>query len=293
MEDSSKSKDIEKLVQIKIQDDTVEIKDSATESDKDLCCLLEVPIKADLSIKTERNVSLSDVYSNHLDIEAKNIQTKNIHGTEIKMSTTGGQIISEGLLLGKEIRLFIENGNLSLDRVQGEKLMIKQSNGNVKISSCYATFSQFDCTNSQLNLKNIHKLCHIRGHGTGDLTMHGFSGTLVADLDDYLMNLQFSELLDQNEITCKSDRPAVINLASQILEGCYVKMRAFKMTLDEELRALNPSTNGEHIRINDKSFTNHLRINLANEVKLGKLAWADAFNFGAIENGFKIKSKGE
>lgn len=252
---------------------------------------MEVPIKADLSIKTDQNVSLSDLYCEHLDIEAKNIQTKNIHGTEIKMSTNGGKVSSNGLLLGKQIRLFLEKGDLSLDRVQGEKFFVKQSNGTVKISSCYSSFSQFDCTNSHLNLKNIHKLCHIHGHGTGELILHGFSGTIIADLENYLLNLQFSELLGRNKITCKSDKPSEVNLAPQILEDCYVKIRAIKMTLDEELTSLNLSTNGDHIKINDKSFENHLRIEHTNEVRLGKLDWADAFNFGAIGKGLNVKSK--
>lgn len=254
------------------------------------CCLLEVPIKADISVKTLRDVSLSDLYSDHLDVEAKNIQTKNIHGTEVKLSTNGGQITSKGLLLGKQIRLLLENGDLSLDRVQAEKLLVKQSNGSVKVSSCYSTFSQFDCTNAVLNLKNIHKLCHIHGHGSGELTMHGFSGTLIADMEDYLMNLQFSELIGRNSVTCKSNKPSTVNLATQILENCYVKMRAIKMNLDEELTLLNLSTNGEHIRINDDSFENQLKIIHSNEVQMGKLAWADGFSFGAIEEKFKVKS---
>uniref|UniRef100_A0A336LBC9 CSON006689 protein n=1 Tax=Culicoides sonorensis TaxID=179676 RepID=A0A336LBC9_CULSO len=292
-DDPNKTENVDKFLKINVKNEHVEIHDTDAASPANLNCILEVPVKSDLTIKTKNDVTLSDLYSDLLDIEAKNIHVKNLHGTEVKLTSKNGQITSEGLLLGKQIRLFLENSNLSLDRIQGEKLIIKQLNGNVKISSCYSTFSQFDCTNSDLNLKNMHKLCHINAHGKGNLTMHGFSGTLIADLEDYLLNLQFSELLQRSKITCKSERPSVINLASQILENCYVKMRAIKMSLDEELTKLNLSTNGEHIRINDRTFANHLRIYHANEVKLGKLSWEDAFNFNGIENKFKLKSKGQ
>ncbi|XP_063708284.1 protein FAM185A [Culicoides brevitarsis] len=277
----------EQLPKVQITDNHVELTDSG--ANKNLCCLLEVPIKSDLTVKTSQNVSISDLYSDLLDIEAKNVRTKNIHGTDIKISTNGGEISCTGLLLGKDIKFFLDSGDLTIDRIQGEKLVIKQNDGKINISSCYSTYSQFDCTNSVMNLKNIHKLCHIHAHGSGELTMHGFSGTLIADLDDYLMNLQFSEVLGRSKVTCKSDKPSTVNLASQILENCYVKLKANRMNLDEELTLLNLSTNGEHIRINDKSFANHLRIVHSNEVLLGKLAWADAFNFG--ENGEKFQLK--
>lgn len=254
---------------------------------------MEVPIKSDIDLNTVGNAKISNMYSDVLSLHGKNLETKNIQSTNINLNSIDGGIQCKNLLLGQLISMNISNGNLLLDKVQGEKLVIKHSNGKIQTNSCYSAFSQFDCNNSVLNLKNIHKLCHINARGVGELNMNGFYGTLIANIEDYVMNLQLSELVDKSSISCKSERSSVINLASKVFEECFVRIRAQKMNLNQDIVDLNVSTNSEQILINENSLENHLTIKHTNEIQLGKLAWADSFTFPGMEElNNKIKSKG-
>lgn len=275
--DPSKSKLLERI-KINVADKIVELED---ESPEPAWCLLEIPVKADLNLSLTADADIENLYCDELKVSGRFIKTNNLNTKNVDLTCTSGGIDCQGILLGQHINLKAENSNISLNKIQGEKLVVHQSNGIITTNSIYSTFSTFDCNNSTLNLKNIHKICQIFGAGTGELNMNGFYGTLLANLENYKLNLQLSELVDENQISSKSEETAVINVAEKTFEDCYFCIKSGRVVVDKLVQELNLKTNwdSDHITLNDENLSNQLRIRTAGDVLLGKLAWADSFSF--------------
>lgn len=256
----------------------MEIEDTSPEP---VWCLLEVPVKADVSLTLTSSADIENLYCDNLNVSGQFVRTNNLNTKNVEIHTKNGGIDCQGILLGQHIDLKAENGNVTLHKIQGEKLIVEQSNGTVSTNSIYSTFSTFACNNSKLNLKNIHKLCHINGLGKGELNMNGFYGTLLANLDDYKLNIQLSELIEENKISSKSRETAFINVAEKIFEDCYFCIKSDRVIIDKLVQELNLKTSGDsdHITLNSEDLPNQLRLKCGGDTVLGKLAWADTFNF--------------
>jgi len=280
--DPTKSKVLDSL-KINVKDNEVEIFDS--HSDENTWCLLEVPIKADFFISITGDTEISNLHCDFLESQSRHIRTKDINGSEIKIQSQGAECL--GLLLGQDVTINVD-GNLKFNRIQGDKFFITHKNGKLHTNACYSNFSSFDCTNSFLHLKNIHKICQITGHGRGEVNMNGFYGTLLIDTEDYGLNLQLSELVDISHINNKGKRSASINLSEKVLEECFVNIQGNRAVINQNIAAMNLEMGGNvsQITINKQDLTNHLNIQHAGDTVLGKLEWADTFDFSD-----KIKSK--
>lgn len=258
----------------------MELEDNSPEP---VWCLLEIPVKADLelTLTDKSDADIENLYCDDLKVSGRHVRTHNLNTKNVDIITNNGGIDCQGILLGQHIDLKAKNGNVNLNKIQGEKLIVQHSDGMISTSAIYSTFSTFACHNSVLNLKNIHKLCHINGTGAGELNMNGFYGTLLADLEDYKLNLQLSELLNENRITTKCQTAASVNVAEKILEDCFVCMKSNRVILEQLVQEMKLKTNGDsdHITLNDENLETQLKIRAAGDIILGKLAWADSFSF--------------
>lgn len=105
-EDVSKS---DAQLEVTINDKNVVITNKASSNSKDagkLVCLLEVPIRADLVIDSQSEVSIADMFCEELRVACnQDIQTKNVRSTIVDLFSRNGNIQCNGLLLGQKINI--------------------------------------------------------------------------------------------------------------------------------------------------------------------------------------------
>lgn len=74
-------------------------------------CVLEVPVKSDLKIESEDSVSISEMYSDYIKVEAeKDIQTSNLKSSTVDLGSENGKIQCDGLILAHRIDVHSEKG---------------------------------------------------------------------------------------------------------------------------------------------------------------------------------------
>ncbi|XP_055917145.1 uncharacterized protein LOC129949609 [Eupeodes corollae] len=278
----SKSDDAQ--LDVKIHDKDVEItsKTSSTRKDAEqLVCLLEVPIRADILIDTDSEVSIADMYCEELNVtSSKDINTKNVRSTTIDLLSKNGNIQCNGLLLGQKINIKTnENGSIFLDKLQGDSINCQTTDGNIKTNSCYVEASKFTTDNGTLDLKNIHKTTEVCVNQMGDLFMTGVHGNIQIHCNGGgNVNVQLSEIVGDNKIITKTDDNVIINISDQIEETSYIEVNSKKFTLDESLSHLSDCVENEnHFRMSkEQDNCNKLLIESKGNLILGKLSWADS-----------------
>lgn len=77
----------------------------ADELADEIACLVEVPIKANLTVSSRRDISIQSMYSDDINVTSKDgdITTKNIHSVSLSLITENGSINCEGTTLARKM----------------------------------------------------------------------------------------------------------------------------------------------------------------------------------------------
>lgn len=96
-------------VEIKIADDKIYINSCSAKITE---IVLEVPVKALLSVETKGDISLKNVHSDFIDLIAGgDILTKNLRSIKITLNSKNGNIYTKGLTLAQNINITtLKNG---------------------------------------------------------------------------------------------------------------------------------------------------------------------------------------
>lgn len=74
-------------------------------------CHLKIPVRAEPHIEADANVTVHSTQSEVLNIKATgNIITKNVRATNVSLFSENGNIICQGTLLGKNVKIETDNG---------------------------------------------------------------------------------------------------------------------------------------------------------------------------------------
>ncbi|EDW02301.1 GH21917 [Drosophila grimshawi] len=250
-----------------------------TEQSSQFKCLLKIPIRAELHIEGEAKVSVRGIDGDALKIKAVgDIVTKNVRATHISLSSENGNIRCESTLLGKSTEIETLNGNISLDKLQGDSLTCSTQAGDINTDCCYVEKSKFETITGRMELNNVHKTCEVYVHQTGALKMTGVNGNLNVIAKGGSLNLQLSKLNGKSQIVAQNlEDEAIINI-SEAIENININVQACQVSLNYELEHVS------HALSEDKSkfqLTNanehHLVISSTGEngVRLGKQSWMD------------------
>lgn len=81
-----------------------------------VACLIEVPVKANLKVSSKRDISIQNMYSDDINVQSKDgdVTTKNIHSTNLSLTTENGNIRCDGTTLAHKMDV----------RCHGEKVFI-------------------------------------------------------------------------------------------------------------------------------------------------------------------------
>lgn len=283
---STETKQSAAQLDVKINGKNVEITSKKSSTDKEgeqVVCLLEVPIRADLLINTDSEVSISDMYCEELNVvSSKDINTKNVRSTTVDLLSKNGNIQCQGLLLGQKMNIKTNSkGSIFLDKLQGDSINCQTIDGNIKTNSCYVENSKFTTDNGTLELKNIHKTSKVRVNKMGDLFMTGVHGNIQIDCEGGgNVNVQLSEIVGKNKIVTKTeDNLVIVNISDHIEESSFIEaVSKKKISLDESLSHLMDCVENEnHFRMNkEEENVNLLSIECKGDLILGKLSWADS-----------------
>lgn len=188
-------------------DENVEVNLKKLTEPTDFHCELAIPIKAALNITSRHAALVHNMFGNELKIKAtKSINTSNIRAENIELISSGGDINCQGILLGKETVVQTENKGVSyeflsisiyflsfkksfnrflyfkiyfffyfksivLDKLQGDSITCKTTEGNITTNCSYVELSKFETNTGALDLKNVHKKTSVHVHEKGKLNM--------------------------------------------------------------------------------------------------------------------------
>lgn len=93
--------------------------DQADETElQELSYLIEVPVRANLKIDSEKSVSIENLYSDkilvHTTGEGGDIKTKNLQAFQLNFEADNGNIFCDGTTLANEINLRVKKTNVSI-----------------------------------------------------------------------------------------------------------------------------------------------------------------------------------
>ncbi|KAH8394791.1 hypothetical protein KR222_006030 [Zaprionus bogoriensis] len=249
-------------------------------------CHLKLPVRAEPHIDAEQNVTVHGTQGEALEIKAMgNIIVKNVRATNVSLFSESGNIITQGTLLGRNTKIESNNGNLYLDKLQGDSLSCLTKAGNIVVDSCYVEKSKFETTTGKLELKNVHKVSEVQVHEAGELKMTGVHGNLKVNSNGGRMFLQLSELNGSSEIIAQNqETEAVINISEDIEKNTSIQVDASQVNLDNALEHVSQSLNGDKSKFQlSNANENQLVVKSSgtNGVRLGKQSWGEMM-FGAI-----------
>lgn len=139
--------------------------------------VLEVPCTCEINIQTlQSKVSIENLQTSNISVNLGpngSLDLKNIKSKRLYAIAENGDITSSGLILGASVNLTCgKKGNISLDRMQGDKLHVLTASGDISVESSYAEKSNFGTESGSLTLKSVHKNCNVStGKNSKNLTM--------------------------------------------------------------------------------------------------------------------------
>ncbi|KAI9583488.1 uncharacterized protein LOC119636055 [Glossina fuscipes] len=271
---------------VKISDDEkqveVIIKKLAPESD--FHCELAVPVRAQVTVNSQHGASVKNIFGRAVRVKAKRfINVRDVRAEFIHLESEGENISCLGLLLGKETVIETKgNGNITLDKLQGECCTCTTVDGSINTNCSYVDFSKFETACGSLLLKNIHKRTEVVVNQKGKLNMLGVHGNLSVHCKGGLMNIQLSELSGDNVIRTENMESAIVNISETIENNANIEANIENdvntINLDDSLRHLTPGLNENKQNFKWNSETSReaiLKIYCKNEVTLGKSSWME------------------
>ncbi|XP_034650430.1 uncharacterized protein LOC117889973 [Drosophila subobscura] len=244
-------------------------------------CHLQVPVRSDVFIEGGDNVSVEGIQSECLQVKAEGaIVTKNVRATNISLYSENGNISCEGTLLGKSTEIETHNGNIELDKLQGDSLKCSTKAGNIVTDCCYVEQSKFQTETGRLELRNVHKSSEVHIHQSGELNMTGVHGNLQVATKGGSLNLQLSELMGQCSILADNlENDAVIHISESIENESNIDVTASEVRLDEELEHVAHALSEDKSKFVLSNVNKHQRLTVRSTgekgVRLGKQSWSD------------------
>ncbi|XP_017024884.1 protein FAM185A [Drosophila kikkawai] len=268
---------------VKVSDDNKEVSvvvKKLTDQPSSFECILQVPVRSDVCTAGKANVRVEGIQSELLQVKAEGgILTKNVKATNISLYSENGNIICQGTLLGKITEIETHNGNISMDKLQGDSLTASTKSGSIVTDCCYVEESKFETATGRLDLKNVHKTSQVHVHDSADLSMTGVHGNLQVVTKGGSLNIQLSELVGHNKIDAQNlTDEAVIYISQTIEQDLNIDVGASNISLDTELEHLTHALSEDKSRFLLRNENNHkLMVSSQGQkgVRLGKQSWSD------------------
>ncbi|XP_017061898.1 uncharacterized protein LOC108101873 [Drosophila ficusphila] len=251
-----------------------------TEQPSQFECDLQIPVRSDVSVEAKGSVRVEGIQSELLQVKADGgIVTKNVKATNISLYSENGNINCQGTILGKITEIETRNGNINMDKLQGDNLNCTTETGSIITDCCYVENSNFHTQTGRLDLKNVHKTSQVHVYQSGELNMTGFHGNLQLVTKGGSLNVQLSELVGHNKIDAQNLKDeAVIHISQAIEQDLHIEVSASEVKLEAELEhvahALNETKNKLLL---GSSNTDRLQVcsTGGKGVRLGKQSWSD------------------
>ncbi|XP_059620196.1 uncharacterized protein LOC132264127 [Phlebotomus argentipes] len=239
---------------------------------------LEIPVKADLSVKSDGALELSDLHSDKLAVSTSGgISTRNLRSESIRLHSERGDIVCQGLTQGFHVQIKTgESGSVSLEKVLGEELQVDTVSGSISTESCYSTSSKFTSRTGNLTLNCVHRNAEVNIVEQGNLTMFGFNGTLLAKVHCGNIRLQLAELWGENVVITNESKEVCVNVSDAVVDSTYVHAAAVDVHVDESLQHLRGQKETGATTLGQKSLPNKLFVQTKGRLEIKRLSWVDA-----------------
>ncbi|EEZ97410.1 uncharacterized protein LOC660757 [Tribolium castaneum] len=218
---------------------------ATTESyDGDTVCNIFAPVKANLHIEAQGNISTGVFGGSKLILKSTkgSIFVEKYQGEKIELSTHIGDIILKGAVVAAQIKATIsENGSIKTKRLQGLNAQLQTKQGNIQVDCAYCDKSNFQSDYGTLDLQNVHKSAHIVLKD-GKLNLSGLDGDLEAELHNSEAEIQISRILNNSQIVMREKGDLKLLLSDECQNGTFFEIVSKSHNLDPSVRLI-PSKN--------------------------------------------------
>lgn len=271
------------FLSVEVKDDICEIRSLQGQMNPlsdDAKCLIESPIQYDVDVQTngDHSVDVSGMVSKLITIqtEAGNITGGKLQGNQIILSSTeGGSVKLQDTLQGNIEINTAKDGLIQADRLMGTELKVSTENGNVTIGSIYCTNSSFTTENGNLTLNNLHMDSVVNISGNGTLNIPCLDGSIDAKLNNGLATVHVVRLSKDSFITSNGD----IHVIVPELNIVQLKLQAYRLDIDNNINGMEEfSRNMQRFRTLRGDLI--LDIVTSKSIKASRANWITSFNLG-------------
>lgn len=183
----------------------LELLNKATSPDQNDVCLIRVPYKVAVQVKTTDNASvhLGKLEANEFVIKTEKgaVNISDLKADNIKVETASGDLQTEGRLQASSIEFKTGlSGNIKCNNIMANSFHAVSHAGHISVKSCYSDKSHFTTLMGNINLNNLHRTVKIDVIQKGNLHITGFSGNLEASLKSGDVYMHAAQLTEKSSI---------------------------------------------------------------------------------------------
>ncbi|CAH0723533.1 unnamed protein product, partial [Brenthis ino] len=229
----------------------LELLNKTTSSDRNDVCLIQVPYKVKVQVKTTENAS---VHLAKLEAEEFVVQTQkgtvniaDLKADNIKVETASGDLQTEGRLQASNIDFKTGlNGGIKCNNIMANSFNVVSHGGHIYVKSCYSDKSHFTTLMGNIKLDNLHRSVKIDVIQKGNLHITGFTGNLEASLKSGDVYMHAAQLTEKSSIFLH-EKGKVELLIHDILKNLpSTNLIAEKIQVDEKILKLGRFMDDSH-----------------------------------------------
>ncbi|XP_066256725.1 protein FAM185A [Euwallacea similis] len=241
-------------------------------------CSMKAPVKANLHIKAQNDVSVGYFQGDKLKIETeKNVFVDRFQGDTIDVSTQNGNIVLHNFIQAANISAKTTNGIIKAGRLQGLNLKLKSlEKGNLTVDSSYCSESIFVVEHGNMELHNIHKNCKIFMM-KGNVILTGFDGQLSMVINNGCADIHLSRIMGSSDITIKDSGSLILKLTDSCCDSNMFKIASPRVTLMNTIKDSSIIKEENMVVLNSESISaNVVLVNCLNSnVKVETTSWQE------------------
>ncbi|CAH2017783.1 unnamed protein product [Acanthoscelides obtectus] len=145
----------------------VKIDETVDIEEKDVMCYVKAPVKANLYINSKKDINVGYFQGDKLYATSQegDVYVDRFQGNSVNVITGNGNIRLNEFVQAANISAYVqENGSITTGRMQGLNLILKTNQGDINVESAYSHESHFEIVNGNLELQNAHRSCKIFIH---------------------------------------------------------------------------------------------------------------------------------
>ncbi|VEN41767.1 unnamed protein product [Callosobruchus maculatus] len=264
-------------LQYDVDGNQVKIDETVERKEDDVMCYVKAPVKANLYINSKKDINIGYFHGDKLYATSQegDVNVDRFQGNSANVMTANGNIRLNDFIQAANISASIqEKGSIITGRMQGLNLILKTNTGNINVESAYSHESHFEIVNGNLELQNAHRSCKIFIH-EGDINLAGFDGKLKLVLERGKANIHLFRISEEESEINILDGSLKLRLADACQDYVQFLIKSETSEISENVKStINNSGNVLEL-IPDINADSSCIINCQGHVFVESASWQD------------------